>query len=112
MSGEVELSLRVPPSVMGEALTRIEPSWRFVAQHGVGEISMAADSAVLATCQTLRAFAESHGGALVVIRPDGVLRESFDPWGTTPGSLLIQQRLVAEFDPGRILNPGLLPGRL
>jgi FAD/FMN-containing dehydrogenase len=34
----------------------------------------------------------------------------FDPWGKPPAGLGLQRRIVAEFDPRRILNPGRLPG--
>jgi hypothetical protein len=35
-----------------------------------------------------------------------------DPWGTPPASVEIQRRLIAAFDPARVINPGRLPGRL
>ena len=57
----------------------------------------------------LRGWAESVGGALVVTRGDPDL---FDPWGTPPPALDLQRRLIAQFDPSRIINPGRLPGGL
>jgi hypothetical protein len=33
-----------------------------------------------------------------------------DPWGALPPGLDLQRRLIAQFDPARILNPGRLPG--
>lgn len=104
-SGEWEWSLRVPPALTGEALTRMPDDWTFLAIHGVGEIRAASVSADGA--DGLRDWAESRGGTLVMTKGDPGL---FDPWGSLPAGLELQRRLVAEFDPGRILNPGRLPG--
>ena len=110
--GATELSLRVPPAAVNEAIALLQKTWLFVAQHGVGEVAIAADEIELSKAKELRAFAESHGGALVVTSTTGVLRTDFDPWGTPPESLTLQRRVIAGFDPARLLNPGLLPGRL
>ena len=53
---------------------------------------------------------ESVGGALVLTSGPESLYERIDPWGTPPNGLDYQRRLVAEFDPYRVLNPGRLPG--
>jgi len=57
----------------------------------------------------LREWAESVGGNLVVT---GGRSSDIDPWGAPPPGLDLQRRLIAEFDPARILNPGRLPGGL
>jgi FAD/FMN-containing dehydrogenase len=75
-----------------------------VAIHGVGEVRAASDSAEGA--DELRSWAEANGGNLVMAKGDPSL---FDPWGSPPPGLALQKRLVAEFDPARILNPGRLP---
>jgi hypothetical protein len=50
------------------------------------------------------------GGHLVVTKG---IPDVFDPWGSLlPPGLDIQRRLIAEFDPGRVINPGRLPGGL
>jgi FAD/FMN-containing dehydrogenase len=49
---------------------------------------------------------------LVVLDGPTLLYESFDPWGTPPSSLELQRRIVARFDPDRIINRGRLPGGL
>lgn len=103
--GEWEWSLRVPPALTGDALTRLPRDWSFLAVHGVGEIRAASPSAV--GCDDLRVWAESIGGNMVMTKGDP---EAFDPWGAPPPGLELQRRLVAEFDPRRILNPGRLPG--
>jgi hypothetical protein len=49
------------------------------------------------------------GGALVLVdHPDN--EPMIDPWGKPPMTLEHQRRLVAEFDPARIINPNRLPG--
>ena len=111
-TGAIELSLRVPPAVVNAAVALLPHSWRFVAQHGVGEVAIAADEIELGKAEELRGFAESRGGALVVTSATDDVRVEFDPWGTPPESLALQRRVIAGFDPARLLNPGLLPGRL
>ena len=81
-----------------------------MAQFGVGELTVGTDHLGLEALERLRAAAESVGGALVILDAPDDLRQRFDPWGTPPASLEIQQRLVNLFDPGRMLNPGILPG--
>ena len=109
-TGRVRFSVRVPPSHLRSMVGRLEGRWRYVAQFGVGEMTVGADNAGHEALERLRAAAESVGGALVILdSPDG-LRQRFDPWGTPPASLAIQRRLVNLFDPGRMLNPGILPG--
>jgi glycolate dehydrogenase FAD-binding subunit len=104
--GQFRWSLRVPPAAMTEALGRIR-AWDYLAIHGVGEIRLASESPDGAS--EIRAWAESIGGALVLIdHPDG--EPPIDPWGQPPQTEEIQRRLIAQFDPARILNPNRLPG--
>jgi len=106
--GPYRWSLRVPPAMTATAIARLPSGWRYLAVHRVGEIRAASDDAEGAP--GLRDWAEDKGGALVVVEaPDGVLH-GLDPWGALPPGLDIQRRLIAEFDPGRIINPGRLPG--
>jgi glycolate oxidase FAD binding subunit len=104
-TGTWQWSLRVPPARTTEALTRLPADWAHVAIHGVGEIRAASDTADGA--DGLRAWAEAAGGSLVMTKGHPA---SFDPWGTPPAGLALQKRLVAEFDPARVINPGRLPG--
>lgn len=104
-TGEWEWSLRVPPALTGEGWRRLPEGWSGLAIHGVGEIRAASNSPQNAA--DLRSWAESSGGNLVVTKGDA---SRFDPWGTPPPGIGLQRRLIAEFDPGRILNPGRLPG--
>ena len=111
-SGLTRFSVRVPPACLRSMIRRLEGDWSYVAQFGVGEMTVGADDVGPVALEELRAAAESMGGALVILdAPDG-LRQKFDPWGAPPASLAIQRRLVNLFDPGRMLNPGILPGRI
>lgn len=103
-------SLRVPPAATKGAIAHIPDAWQFLAIHGVGEVRAA--SSDLAGASELREWAESKDGYLVVTAypPDGL--DGFDPWGRPPAGLEVQRRLIAEFDPARIINPGRLPGGL
>lgn len=105
--GEWEWSLRVPPALTTESLGRVPADWPFLALHGVGEVRLASKSSGGAS--DLRSWAESAGGHLVVTKGDP---EKFDPWGTPPPGLGLQRRLIEQFDPVRVLNPGRLPGGL
>ncbi len=100
--------VRVPPANVDEAISRIGVP--FIAQHGVGVVEIASeDPDVLGP---LRDWAESVGGSLVVTSRTGPIdaTAAFDPWGTPPTALALQRRLIAGFDPHRIINRGRLPG--
>ncbi len=111
-AGQVRFSVRVPASKLRSVVQRFDPRWRYVAQFGVGEVTVATDQVTVAELRELRTAAESEGGALVILDATDKLRQEFDPWGAPPGSLPIQRRIVARFDPGRMINPGILPGGL
>jgi hypothetical protein len=97
--------LRVPPALTGEGVNHLPDGWPYVAIHGVGEVRAA--STAPDGVADLREWAESVGGHLVMSEGDPAI---FDPWGTPPPGLEQQRRLIGEFDPARILNPGRLPG--
>lgn len=104
--------LRVPSSRTAEAVSRIPSEVPFIAQHGVGIVAVASEDSEL--LRELRTWCESVGGALVVTsrsgEPDDVA--SLDPWGTPPAATALQRRLIAGFDPRRIINRGRLPGKI
>jgi glycolate oxidase FAD binding subunit len=106
--GSYRWSLRVPPALTGSAVQRLPDGWRHLAIYGAGDIRAASDDAQGA--EDLRAWAEQVGGALVIVSrpPDG--DDGFDSWGSPPPGLDIQRRLIAQFDPARVINPGRLPG--
>ena len=111
-TGQVRFSVRVPPSSLRSIVRRIRlrEDRRYVAQFGVGEVSVGTDSISTEELRSLRSEAEAAGGSLVILNAPDDLRRNFDPWGTPPASLPIQRRLVSLFDPGRVINPGVLPG--
>ena len=107
-AGSHRWSLRVPPAQTSEAISHLPDGWRYLAIHGAGEIRAASSSAAGAT--DLREWAEGTGGYLVVVEaPEGA---QVDPWGRPPPALELQRRLIAEFDPARVINAGRLPGGL
>ena len=104
-TGAWQWSLRVPPAGTSGAITRLPGGWSHLAIQGVGEIRAASDNQDGA--EELRSWAEASGGQLVMTKGDPAI---FDPWGTKPPGLALQERLISEFDPARIINPGRLPG--
>lgn len=111
-AGSIRLSLRVAPRLLPDALEQIPASWSYQALPGVGEARIGAADFDPVSFSEVRRWAESHGGALVLIEAPGHVHESFDPWGTPPAGMDLQRRVVARFDPDRIVNPGRLPGGL
>lgn len=111
LADPVVLVVRVPPSYVRAALDRAPAGWRHQAAFGVGEVRLGAAAFEEAAALELREWAESRGGNLVVARAPDDVYEHFDPWGALPpGTLRLQERIVARFDPVRVVNPGRLPG--
>lgn len=109
-AGAVRFSIRTHPSFLRSFADRLADGWDYVAQFGVGEVTVGAEEIDLEELLDLRAAAEAAGGALVILDTPSDLYRELDPWGTPPPSLPIQRRLVDLFDPGRVINPGVLPG--
>lgn len=104
-TGDLVVSIRVPPAAVTDAVERVEGP--FVAAHGVGEVTAAvSDAAVI----DLRLWAESVGGAVVVLAAPADLYDRVDPWGTPPDTVPLQRRIKAAFDPAGVMAPGRLPG--
>lgn len=108
--GLTSIVVRVPPAHTRAFVERLPSGWQHVAQYGVGEIIAAFDEMDIAFLERLRGKAESAGGSLVVAGGPEELYAAFDPWGAPPPGLPIQRRLIAGFDPRRVVNPGRLPG--
>ncbi len=110
------LSLRVPAALLAGAVGEVRRAASvvaFQAAHGVGEIKLGVDDLDVAGATSLRGWAETRGGHLVVERrPHATALQDLDPWGSVPASIAIQRRIKSAFDPAGIINPGLLPGRL
>ncbi|MGH8945351.1 MAG: FAD-binding oxidoreductase [Acidimicrobiia bacterium] len=109
-SGPFRWSLRVPPALVAEGIDRLPDHWDYVASHGVGELRAASSDPEGAG--RIRDWAEGNGGALVMVDAPPEARDGLDPWGTPPPAFDVQRRLIAQFDPGRVINPGRLPGGL
>lgn len=109
-SGPFRWSLRVPPALVSEATGRLPDNWDYVASHGVGEVRAASQDPDGAP--DLRRWAEGVGGALVVVGAPRDELGDFDPWGAPSPAVELQRRLIAQFDPARVINPGRLPGGL
>jgi glycolate oxidase FAD binding subunit len=105
--GDWQFSLRVPPSAAAGMLKQLPSEVAYVHQVGIGEVAIASSSTE--GMALVRQSAEAAGGTLVVTKPAG---DSFDPWGTPPTRLDLQEKLIAAFDPARVINPGRLPGRI
>ncbi len=108
--GKVSISIRVPPASTATFADRLPSDWRYVAQYGVGDIHAAFDEFDLGFLERLRSDAEHAGGALVLAGGPDSLYAEFGPWGSPPPGLAIQRRLIAGFDPRRVVNPGRMPG--
>jgi glycolate oxidase FAD binding subunit len=106
--GRFRWSLRVPPALTGTGARRLPDGWRHLAVHGAGDIRAASEDDLGAA--ELREWAEGVGGALVVVERPPDRADGLDPWGAIPPGLEIQRRLIAQFDPARVINPGRLPG--
>ncbi len=108
--GSAHWSLRIPPALLDDALTRVPARWSFLAQHEVGEVELVDEVADADRARRLRQWAEAEGGALVMVDAPDSVRAVMDPWGALPPLLETQRRIVARFDPARVVNPGRLPG--
>lgn len=109
LAGTTKLSLRVPPSAVAVWSGILKHAGvDFQAAHGVGEILFTAGEVPVEEVEAWRGKVESMGGSLVLLEsPDGF---AFDPWGTPPESVDLENRVKEAFDPRRVANPGILPG--
>jgi glycolate oxidase FAD binding subunit len=112
LSDPVQVSIRVPPALTGEAVSLLDGAAAYRAAHGVGEVIAGYGGPDVAELSRLRRWAEGVGGALVVVTAPDDLYEQFDPWGRVPDTIDIQRRLKAAFDPAGVLNAGRLSGGL
>jgi glycolate oxidase FAD binding subunit len=111
ISEPIHVELRVPAMHVATAAEVAQDlgASRWVAQHGVGIVAAGFENLDVDGLTEARVWAESVEGALVVVAGTG---EAFDPWGTPPSSIDLQQRIKEAFDPADICNPSILPGSL
>lgn len=111
--GPVVVSVRVPPAGTPDAVSMLPVGSRFVAQHGIGEVTAALpDGMGAGEVAELRAWAEGRGGHVALVEAPDDLYGEVDPWGTPPAGMALQRRLSAQFDPYGVVNRGRLPGGL
>jgi glycolate oxidase FAD binding subunit len=109
LNGSVVLVLRMPQGETARGVQMVAGlGGRYQAAHGIGEIRFTADDADVAELELLRRQAEAVGGSLVIVEAPADL--GLDPWGAAPGTVELQRRVKAAFDPRGIANPGILPG--
>ncbi len=106
----IRIEFRVPAGLVRPAIDRSRRlgASRWVAEHGVGRVTVGLGTLDDASFGAARSWAESVGGALVVASGG----KDIDPWGTPPESIDIQRRIKQAFDPSGICNSGILPGGL
>ncbi len=109
LSHDSRIELRIPPPLVAAAVEHVRRSEAeaFRAQHGVGIVEAGFASWSTERLDELRAWAERHGGAAVVLATPVA---GVDRWGTAPGSVDLQRRVKAAFDPRGVMVPGRLPG--
>jgi glycolate oxidase FAD binding subunit len=82
-----------------------------VAYPSAGVVHLALKEATnAAELTSLRKRFVDAGGALVIERGPLALRRTVGVWGEPRGDFALMQRLKAELDPGRVLNPGRFVG--
>ncbi len=111
VNAPIRLEFRVPARFVRPAIDRARRlgATRWIAEHGVGRVEAGVGAIDPKPFAAARAWAESTGGALVVVATGDT---GVDPWGTPPASIEIQRRIKAAFDPSGICNPGIMPGRV
>lgn len=117
----VRLKVSLLPTTIADWLSRAQEtaerlnltgSWRAHAGHGLLDVALAGEPVTLrAAVADLRAVALGHRGSLVVSAATETVLPLLDPWGNSP-ALELMQRVKAQFDPQRILNPGRFVGRI
>ncbi len=110
----IRLSVRVPPAAVPEtvSLVRELDPVRWVAEHGVGMVTVGFEELEDSLFGDLRSWAVSRTGSVVVLEGADFIGDGVDPWGKPPSSIEIQRRIKDSFDPSGICNPGILPGGL
>jgi glycolate oxidase FAD binding subunit len=117
----VALHLSIPPSDLARAADVVE---RLLADLAPDETAVVAGSAAVGTLEVLlstsavavaaplverlREAVAGLDGHVTIRRAPAAVRRAVDPWGSIePGPLALMRALRDEFDPRRVLNPGL-----
>jgi glycolate oxidase FAD binding subunit len=117
---EAFLRLSVPPSGVGDAVVRLERAARG-ANLAVRLAAHAGNGVVFARLRgghvndalpaLFQGLAAPNNGVTLLAAPAAV-REHLDVWGPLPAGFPLMERIKAQFDPRRTLNPGRFLGRL
>jgi glycolate oxidase FAD binding subunit len=94
---------------LGTVSAQKHTTWQMVAQAvGAGLLRFEAGQANLLVdvLRTLRAFLESRGGSLSILRCPSAVKSEMDVWGDVGDVLSLMRSIKAQFDPTGILNPG------
>jgi glycolate oxidase FAD binding subunit len=87
--------------------------WQLLAQAtGVATLRLDGSDAeaMIEIAQSLRSELKAQGGSLVVLRQPAAAKDRLETWGTPGSALPLMQRIKAQFDPQRTLNPGRFVG--
>ena len=77
------------------------------AGNGIVDITLKGEpSSLVSLVKSLRNFAESLSGSLVIEAASPDLKREIDVWGDMGSGLGLMKRIKSNFDPGGILNPG------
>ena len=111
-SDELRVEMRVPARFVDDAIGLVPGHWSLLAERGVGRLQLGGSLEAVGEITGMRSWAEQLGGSLVIDRAPAQVYREIDPWVTPPATQDLQRRVVAQFDPARVVNPGRLPGGL
>ena len=82
-----------------------QPGYGMMSAHWFGESEEPGER-----IRQARAYAHGVGGSLIVEKAAPAVKDSFDVWDYTGGSLEVMKSLKAQYDPKGILNPNRFTG--
>lgn len=114
----VQLKLASLPSRIGELVTvatavaaEADPApLEWIVYAGVGIARLAIGSGSAEVIMRIRDAAASRGGTCVIASADGIPMDPALAWGPVRDDFALMQRVKAQFDPKRTLNPGRFVG--
>lgn len=117
LSEDIICKIGVKPAMAVPFLRQAETlgisSWfgQIHAGVGLGRLRLPADTAIAALL-ALRAFTQSHGGFLSILRATPSFKQQVDVWGYSGNALPLMQKLKHQFDLDRRLSPHRFVGGL
>lgn len=114
----VQVKLASLPSRIGELVavtshlasesSHANPDW--IVYAGVGIARLAFTGGTVDLIRRIRDAASSRGGTCVVEAAEGIPIDPILAWGPVRDDFALMQRVKAQFDPNRTLNPGRFVG--